>query len=642
MMKRHTKTWLAALFTLAGLGLSACKDYLNEELVSTLTYDYYNTEQGLQDLVKSAYEPTRAKFEGEQGYTLFNFGTDEFTHGDQVNFVYYNTYDARLNPNNGIDNFENDFWSRCYQGINRCNTGLELIPKIAGTTTLATDVQKTQRLAELHFLRGLYYFELVQQFGAIPLVLKSSEGVQLEFPRTDVPTIYRTIVSDLRFAAANLTPTNTEFGRATRGAAQHFLAKVYLTRGSAVTDVRGQQPTDMDSAAYYADQVINSGTFQLETDFGKLWDISNYSNSRAAQTSKEIIFAAQFNNVLTLAGALGNTMHLYYSIQYDVNVPGMTRDVAGGRPYRRLMPTNYAMDIFDRKNDSRFYKSIKTAYYSNTASSIPKWTAADAPTPAQVGQPKFAVGDTAMYIIVNTPQTALTNAQVTKSRYLIAARYYRTASGALASYYSPTGDVGVRSRFPSLVKFLDPFRANVNETRGTRDGILARLGETYLIAAEAYGRKGDYGKAVTYINTLRQRAAYKAGEPKPSQFWKVEGGSKNDAGSTYPALQITTAKFSTNDPAEMYPASVSSEKDRFIHFILNERTRELLGELYRWEDLVRTETVLLRAPYHNPDAKNIQPFHKLRPIPQQHLERVFRDGKPLTSDERQAEQNPGY
>ena len=57
---------------------------------------------------------------------------------------------------------------------------------------------------------------------------------------------------------------------------------------------------------------------------------------------------------------------------------------------------------------------------------------------------------------------------------------------------------------------------------------------------------------------------------------------------------------------------------------------------------MRTETVLLRAPAYNPDAANIKPFHKLRPIPQQHLERVFSNGQPLSANERQAEQNPGY
>jgi hypothetical protein len=183
----------------------------------------------------------------------------------------------------------------------------------------------------------------------------------------------------------------------------------------------------------------------------------------------------------------------------------------------------------------------------------------------------------------------------------------------------------------------------VNEEAGTRDGILARFAETYLIAAEAYGRKGDYAKALSYINILRNRAAYKAGEAKPTAFSLVEGGTRGDVASTAAALQVTMAKFTTNDPAEMYPPSATTQQDRFIAFILNERTRELAGELHRWEDLARTETLVERARTFNPDTRaEIQPYHKLRPIPREHLERIFRAGQALSPEERQAEQNPGY
>ena len=77
--------------------------------------------------------------------------------------------------------------------------------------------------------------------------------------------------------------------------------------------------------------------------------------------------------------------------------------------------------------------------------------------------------------------------------------------------------------------------------------------------------------------------------------------------------------------------------------MLNERTRELLGELHRWNDLVRTETLVERVSEFNALAKpNIKPFHKLRPIPQAHLERVFLDGVPLNAEQRAGLQNPGY
>jgi starch-binding outer membrane protein, SusD/RagB family len=624
------------LIPLLSCGVFSCQDYLEEELVATLTEDYYKTEQGVEDLIESAYEPVRNKFQYEWAYTLWNFGTDEFTHADQPVNNYYNTYDNRLNPNNGIESYLHDVWATNYAGINRCNTGLDYIPVVAGVRTLTTPLARTQRMAELRFLRGFYFFQLVQQFGAIPLPLSATQGVQTEYERRPVPEAYRVIIADLKFAADNLPATQSQVGRATQGAARHFLAKAYLTRGSAVTDQRGQQPTDIDSAAYYADQVINaSGQYALENDYARLWDLSSYANAVSAEKSKEIIFSAQWNNDPLLAGRFGNQTHLYYIMQYD-NEPGMVRDIANGRPFRRLMPTDFAMDIYDRRNDSRFYKSFKLAFIANNAATLPKWGAANAPNPNLVGQNKFAVGDTAIYVLVNTPQTALSQEEINRTRYALYPRYFRNDAGQLVSAFAS------RAKYPTLVKFLDPFRQSVAQQQGVRNGILARLGETYLIAAEAYGRKGDYGKALEYINVLRQRAAYKAGEVKNPEYWSVEGGLRGDVSSTFPQIRATEELFTTNAPSEIYPAGVTSTQDRFIHFILNERSRELMGELYRWEDLVRTETLLVRAKAFNPDATGIQPFHKLRPIPQQHLERVTQGGQPLSAEQRQQQQNPGY
>jgi hypothetical protein len=643
MKFNHTlRTATLTLTVLTGLGLGSCKDYLQEELVSTLTNDYFNTEQGIEDLVKASYEQTRHKFALEHSYGLFNFGVDEMTSADQIVYEWWNRYDSRLNSS---DDFVNEVWTANYDGINRCNIGIARIPGIQGTTTLRTDAQKTQRTAELRFLRAYYYFQLVQQFGAIPLLLRPSEGVQLEYTRAPVPDVYRAIIADLRYASDNLAPTTPEFGRATKNAAQHYLAKVYLTRGSAVASVRGQKATDMDSAAYYADQVITSGRNPLATDYAQLFDISSYANSVTAQTNREIIFSAQFNNVVALAGRFGNRVHSYFTLQYD-NEPGMIRDVANDRPFRRVMPTNYAMDIFDRRNDSRFYKMMRTAWIANNtnATGYPRWTATDAPTPAQVGQPKFAIGDTAFYVIVNTRNNPIPQAQIDRSRYKIFARYVRNAAGnVVTGAYDPTGSLALRNKFPQVIKYTDPFRPSAGDEAGTKDGILARSAETYLIAAEAYGRKNNYTKALEYVNVVRARAAYKAGEAKPSVNYRVEGGTRGDVTSSYPALTATLTSFTTNDPKELYPASVTSTTDRFIHFMLNERTRELFGELHRWEDLVRTETLLLRTPLFNADAASaIRPYHQLRPIPQTHLERIFRNGQPLTAAERQAEQNPGY
>ena len=120
-------------------------------------------------------------------------------------------------------------------------------------------------------------------------------------------------------------------------------------------------------------------------------------------------------------------------------------------------------------------------------------------------------------------------------------------------------------------------------------------------------------------------------------------GGPNNLASTIATNLATTDLFTTNAASELYPPTVTSTPDRFIHFILNERTRELCGEFYRWEDLVRTETLYDRTKLYNPDVSpSFAPFHKLRPIPYLQMIAQTTNGKPMSPSDMDAYQNPGY
>ena len=643
----------------AAAAFTSCKKFIKEELVTTLTEDYYKSEQGLEDLVKSAYVPLKWKYEGEQAYAMFNFGVDEFRLGDQFNFSYYNRYNADLNSN---ETLVNGFWTNNYAGIQRCNLGIKLITawNDPNGNLLNTQDKKNIRIAELKALRAYYYFQLVQQFGAIPLMTEPNLEVQTEFPRQPVANVYNQVINDLRSAGPMLPWTNTtERGRATKAMAYHFLAKAYLTRGSAVTDQRGQKTTDMDSCIVYADSVIRFSTHALEADYGNLFNASypngvipkagfdgapppgDKSKITANNNSNEIIFAAQFSDNLALASANNNQVHLFFNGQYDAGMPGMTRDFFNGRPFRRLRPTDYTLDLFDKVNDSRFFKSFQTVYYRNITSNsgLPTFTAANAPSPDLVGKPRVGLGDTAAIFIINRPDNALLTSDINAMRYYAVFARYRRASASAPVVTDFTGN-----KYLTLTKHMDPIRLTTtnNEARGIRNGTLARLGETYLILAEAYGRKGDYANALINVNRLRTRAAYKINESRSPQIWQFLGGASN-LPATDALLQATTALFMTNATGEQYPANVTSTTDRFIHFILNERTRELCGELYRWEDLVRTETFYDRTKLYNGDTEgSFAPYHKLRPIPLLQITLQTVNGKPMTAAQIAQYQNPGY
>lgn len=612
------------------MSLCACEGFLDEEMVATLTQERYNTPEGVEELVNGAYEGLRFHHNYEWAYAMTNYGTDEFTNGGGADYAKWNTYISTLDASESSCLLP--YWTNMYAQINLCNKGVQLIP---GVLADDPDLQAT-RLGEVLFLRGFDYLKLVEQFSGVPISLEPIESDVTEFPRSSAGAVLAVIISDLRRAESLLPETPAEVGRITRSAAQHFLAKAYLFRASE-RNAAYTVSTDLDSAAYFADQVIFNSYHVLADDFNDLFEYTEVNGPN--ETNAEVILSSQFDNNQALIGRFGNQTHLYYLSIYR-SYPGMTRDLLNGREFQRLKPTDYTLDVYDRKNDSRFYKSFKTAYLANYASTLPVWSAEYAPSAELAGTYKFNVGDTSIIYIVNSEDdTRFTEVYQQSFAPLMLVRYGWDEDGSEVTDYN-------LATFPSLSKYIDPFRTNYNDARGTRDGLLARLAETYLIAAEAYGRNKQYAKALTYINALRARAAYKEGESRSNVYYLAEQVPMGETGSTEASMLVTEEVFTPGSgaaAAELYPEGVTSMEDMFIHFVLNERSRELLGEFYRWVDLSRTETLIIRDHAFNPEAAtNVAEKHLLRPLPQSFLDGVTSNGNKLTASEKEEWQNPGW
>jgi hypothetical protein len=244
-----------------------------------------------------------------------------------------------------------------------------------------------------------------------------------------------------------------------------------------------------------------------------------------------------------------------------------------------------------------------------------------------------------------------------------------------------------RNIYLSSKKFVDPTRggssdeANFNKEEGTRDAILMRLAETFLIRAEAYGRKGQYTLAVNDINVVRQRAAYKGGENRPKALveWEPQaaGLTASEKNAPYPADGTSTTKmgiteniFTPGTPeatTEGYASTITSKADMFIHFIYNEKAREFLSEGIAWEDQHNAGILYERVVNYNqmasdkaglwPVATNTesgngqngngkgqyQKFHTFRPWPNAYLVQLTdQNGTILDDAAKTAYQNAGY
>jgi hypothetical protein len=660
---------LAIALTLAS---SCSEDFLKEELITKDSTQSFETPEGLDKLAIGMYKTFEFHFNYEWSYSLTNYGTDEMSVANDGAKAKWNDYTSSLSP---ATDDHTTLWDNMYGAINSANILIVNVPKFYNST----GADYNTRLGEGYFVRGFNFLVLVTQFGGVPLVKEPVQGPQTDFSRNTVEECYDLIISDLKAAYDLLPPSASETGRLTKWAAAHYLAKASLFRASEINDAWNStyKSADLDNVIKYAKEVIDN--HPLCNDFVNLWDFQapNGDNEKVS----EVILSAQFSNETSSQGRYGNQIHLYYPSVYQT-LAGLARDISGGREFSRMRTTNYAIDIYDRVNDSRFWKSFITSYRCNNPAAAPKWAAPYTPADKNDGDPKFIGGEEGVrYIVNDAGDNRYTSENIKYYAPHMFVRYFDTEPQAMIGKHGnfgfyETGDW--RARYVALSKFRDGSRETIANQFGRRDGIMARSAEDYLMVAEALGRQGKYADALPYINKLRERAGYAAGEDRNKH---VDGGQayKNNSAksgltgananfavysetNTYfesnniaPTTEATKAnlQFSStanifNSPREFYAElGAVSDADKFLVFILNERSRELMGELLRWPDLARTKQLEKRWKAFNDGSTVVgagfdASKHYLRPIPQSFLDAITKDGQALTNAEKQAMQNPNY
>ena len=453
------KTGLLAVLMLT---LFACDNVLDEYNPSGLTSEtVFTTPEGFETLVNAAYTYQRWWYGKEEAYNIAETGTDIWTSG--AGEVYRDlTQYLNLQGSNAALASE---WREFYAAINLCNGGIARIDK-AGLSAALRPVRE----GELRFLRAFYYWHIVETWGGVHFTTEETNGIIATANKTPVETFYKQIFEDLKIAVSNLPATQPQYGRVTKGAAQAFLARMYLTRGMY------KESLEMAEAVLKG----NYG-YKLEDNYANLWKMSNLK-------TKEAIYVVDYSANLTINDLANSTFnpyghsrgsnnaHLLFLMKYD-DRPGMVRDLANGRPFNRYMPTRFLLDLYS-EDDARYEGSFTEVWYANSTS-----------RPAGMN-----LGDTAVYC---TRKEIPDVVEATKK--------YQTIDRS--KIYLPDGTVRDNLRYPSLSKFMDPTRASLNEAQSARDVFVIRLAEVYLIAAEAQMQLGNLQLAADYINVLRTRAA---------------------------------------------------------------------------------------------------------------------------------------
>lgn len=257
------------IFILSFAFLMSCEDFLDNEITGKQNLaNYYSNLDECNKAVVGVYSSLSPQDWWENDFfwmvgdvcsdDAFKGNTNE---GDQRDFG--NLADFNITPANEWLDVK---WRYSYQGIFRANLAIDGI-----TDAPIDEEQKAILLAEAHFLRAVFYFELVKNFGGVPLVKEAISVSDANLPRSSESDIWAHIEEDLEKASTSL-PSKSEWsgsdqGRASKGAAFAYLAKASLYQ-------------QKYQAAYdYAVIVENLSEINLSDEFSQVWSIYNPNGS---------------------------------------------------------------------------------------------------------------------------------------------------------------------------------------------------------------------------------------------------------------------------------------------------------------------------------------------------------------------------
>lgn len=307
------------------------------------TESYFKTAEELQAGVNSVYAAMRAPgMVGREWFFLHDTRSDEDSAGGGQLEAPRRELLEQATPATS-NSVMTDVWRAAYIMINRANTVILKAPGVTNNLTLRDRV-----LGEAKFLRAWAYFELVSQWGPVPLYtepVSSASGFKGKSPEAD---IYNLIVGDLNDAAAKLPLTydNDNRGRATQGAANAMLGRVLMQRG----DYAGAKTALL--------KVVNSNQYRLTAEYSDNFVEETEFN---AESVFEVVFFDRGDNNFNWGG---------YSTGDGASVPVSTVRNQEYAPiaWRNLIPSNKYLNEFEL-NDPRYKKSVYESgdkYFNNT------------------------------------------------------------------------------------------------------------------------------------------------------------------------------------------------------------------------------------------------------------------------------------
>ena len=620
MKKNKIQKYLLLAALTAGAGLYSCS--LDEYNPSGYTLETVAASSltGYETILNNIYFGMERRLYGHSDWIrLTEGGTDLWTY--ERNGTGNSSW-FRYGLGGAFTNVMKDVFGPIMDGISSCNTAI-LMAELA---PFPTEAAKKERVAEAYFMRGMYYYHLVEQMGAVTVHTVPTTTVDLQPEKTEPLLVYeQVIIPDLEFAVEWL-PVEERTTRPSKKSAMGFLLRAYLqtveydpgkTYAQKALDLAKEMISDLESGgSRYG--IMMYPTFEEVFEAGNNWDntealwkhryvFGGGSNQSYDLNMNPAMFPNRSNSAPGRRAKGQNTFSSNGKYAGGIYDGLYENQVWGWRVEGQFMPSQHLLSLFiqsDGTMDPRFHKSFQTfwdvnnevAWSNGNLTTYDRVADIEIPINMVYNQPaleflmpgdenyeeRSATRFAQRYLLVDYQDLYDVDTKRVKMRWL---RKNRPTEN---------GDSVTNPFLPFYPPLSKHHSSNYNVVRYDRLGCLdatfmMRSPEIYLIAAEADIYVNSGANAVGYLNKVRARAG---------------------------ANPLTG------------PATIET--------ILDERARELCGEYVRWYDLKRTgmlTTAYLKAK--NPDVGDyFQPYHKVRPFPIALLNTLYEGGAFY--------QNPGY
>ena len=502
---------------------TSCDDFLDEHKPqATLSDEQVKSPENAEAMAISAYAIFTSAEDINSSFSMWNFDVrsdDAYKGGNGTSdgdvFHQLEIQQGVLTTNWNI----NDMWVRLYNSLSRVNSAIALLKETDDSYAM-----KSQRLAEMKFLRAYGHFLLKRLYKNIPFVVNENltydEYNELSNTQYTNDEGWQLIIDDLMEAYNTLPEVQDQKGRPTRAAAAAFLAKVYLYKAYRQDDAKSNQVTSINQGDL--EKVIEFTNPSLYTNYGLEDDIhNNFRPEEEYENGIESIWAIQYSR--NDGSTYGNLNWSYGLI--PPNIPGATD---GGcdfyKPSQNLVNAYHTgadgLPLLDNFNEKDFNLAEDNA-------------------------------DPRLFLTVGMPGLPY----MFNRNFMMEETSIWSRSNGLYGYYV------------SLKHNVDPALIGTYLIKGSywassMNRIVFRYADVLLMRAEAYAQLGQADQAINLVNQLRSRAA-----------------TSTQMISSYPNTYGVKMYISN------YRGSYS--KDQAVKIVKMERRLEMGMESERFFDLVR-------------------------------------------------------